>query len=518
MDANLHIPSEYLHSLNLEGKDEGDSDRSLVTDLMNGAQICFSCEQIFSSRTFLEEHVCPSAGFICSCGTEFTDYKTMHDHSTTHQPGTHLIDHETIKKRRIEKRLEEEEKLKRLHTGEVVWEAPKPNRVPAITLAAEPKLQAPTTSGYKPQFPKQSALASKVPGLYSSSPQASLLPNPALPGAGMQNVLAGAPTVDLWTLYHPVVLLQTMPEYKKKKPYTCGKCDQSFVSKVDLVAHFNLHVADKISGCVGCGMLLSSKKLVPRFHACHLPNSTAKFKVITAKPLSYKSPKKSSINMRPMLMAQGSRPASSVPMRKQNNNAKGTLAFNIASALKNQNTYNAKNQIINGVPPLQFNGGQFFPSQHLNPSTPSRSSPVQLQKNINSALGTLNKPAGSSSAQNEFTCRVCYISFLSPQLLQRHKCIKAREFMARHIRGAKQFYKVKSPAPVGGPIAAQMNGERKPGVPPSDSIKIQAMAAGKVASGSDEVERDDDCYIVEDGPEKTAEMIYQVTSSVPIKI
>lgn len=72
---------------------------------------------------------------------------------------------------------------------------------------------------------------------------------------------------------------------------------------------------------------------------------------------------------------------------------------------------------------------------------------------------------------------------------------------------------------------AQMNGERKLGAPASGNIKknqIMAVTLDKgqgpsPAKGKIGADVEDDCYIVESGPDKPAEMIYQVTSSVPIK-
>lgn len=71
------------------------------------------------------------------------------------------------------------------------------------------------------------------------------------------------------------------------------------------------------------------------------------------------------------------------------------------------------------------------------------------------------------------------------------------------------------------PNPAQMNGGRKLGIPASSNImKTQVMARGQGAvpvNGKMGADADDDCYIVESGPDKPAEMIYQVTSSVPIE-
>ncbi|XP_030605660.1 uncharacterized protein LOC115794343 isoform X4 [Archocentrus centrarchus] len=157
-----------MPSLRMETGRQSAVDHSLVTDLMNGGQICFSCEQIFANRRFLEEHMCSSASFICSCGTEFTEYKHMQEHSTTHEPGHQVLDHETIRKRRIEKRIEEEEKLKRLRKGEVIWNTPKAAAVwtkgnmPSDSLELKPVLQVPTASVSRVQFPVQSPKISQV--------------------------------------------------------------------------------------------------------------------------------------------------------------------------------------------------------------------------------------------------------------------------------------------------------------------------------------------------------------------
>ncbi|XP_012727267.2 uncharacterized protein LOC105932587 [Fundulus heteroclitus] len=305
-----------------------------TVDLTNSGHFCFSCEQIFANQTCLEEHVCPLASFICSCGTEFTEYKDMLEHSTTHEPGHQVLDHKTIKKRRIEKFREEDEKLKRLQKGEVVWKAPGEGSLPSIS-----KLQVPNTSGAASRVSTQTAKVPQVPDLFS---------NPS--AAAVQNIFAdvGPPTVDLWTLYQPVVLLKTMHNSRKTNPYTCGKCEQGFVSKVALVAHHSSHVVDKVSGCIGCGLLLSSKKLVPRFHACN-SNSQSKHRLITAKPLSYK-PRSGAVAKK----IQPSRPPqapSAQQLENQNPSAagKGSRPPQAAKKTLNIRTYNNS---AGRVPPI----------------------------------------------------------------------------------------------------------------------------------------------------------------------
>ncbi|XP_071326783.1 uncharacterized protein [Trachinotus anak] len=523
----------------------------LSTDLINAGRFCFSCEQIFSDRKSLEEHVCSATSYICSCGTEFTQYNDMLEHSTTHEPGHQVLDHETIKKRRIEKRIEEEEKLKRLQTGEVVWKTPKANNVP-VSRPVNPMLQVPITSAHMP-LPMQSAQISQVPELYPSMSQASFHPNPVTSATDMQNVFAGvgAPTVDLWTLYQPVVVLQTVRRFNKKKPYSCGKCGQCFITKTSLISHHNSHAIDKVSGCIGCGLLLSSKKVVPRFHVCNSPNTATKFKLITAKPLHFSRLNKISTYRSQSLSAQEPQATSSVQLKRQNPSiaSKGIQTSCVTSILqlKNQNirSYNKNNQGCHVTPSLQSNSWNpstskpytivSLPSKSLSPNlspstknslglsvTPS----VKVKTPTNSASGILSKSTQMSSAQKGFTCRVCHIPFETAQLLQRHKCVKAQEFMAQQLQGGKQQYRLKRVTPVASPIPIQMNGERKLEVSAVGNMKKNQVVAVSLdrgqgvdpVNGKTGVKMDDDCYIVESGPDKPAEMIYQVTSSVPIKI
>lgn len=508
----------------------------LSKDLMNAGRFCFSCEQIFANRKFLEEHMCPAASHICSCGTEFTVYEDMLEHSTTHEPGHQVLDHETIRKRRIEKRKEEEEKLKRLQSGEVVWRSPKLDSV----LPAKSVL----TSALRPQNSMQIAQITKVPALYPS-----LLPNPVPCETDMQNIFAsvGAPTVDLWTLYQPVVLLQTVRKFNKKKPYACSRCGECFMTKNSLISHNSSHVTDKVSGCIGCGLLLSSKKLVPRFHVCNSPSTATKFRLITARPLTHNKLNESLTNSSQNPSAQRLHAPSSLYLNSKNPSAgsKDSQALHVPSALqiKNQNlrTFNKSSQGFHISPSLQLKNSSAsrpylvsLPSKTRSPNfmAPNRSSmgrpntpSVQLKVPTNSALGALSKTMHTSSTLNGFTCRVCHISFETAQLLQRHKCVKAKEFMAQHSRAGKPLYRPNRMTPMTSPDLVQMNGERKLGVPASGNIKkSQVMAVGlDKAQGAvplnvkTAADLEDDCYIVESGTDKPAEMIYQVTSSVPIK-
>lgn len=500
-------------------------DGDLSTGLKTGGHICFSCEQIFADRKSLEDHVCFAASFICSCGTEFSEYKDMHEHSTTHEPGHQVLDHETIKKRRMEKSKAEEAQLKRIETGEVVWKLPKLNNGPSQSLPVKPVLQVPI----------RSAQISQTPALHPSLSQASVHTDSVSPTAVMKNIFAdvGAPTVDLWTLYQPVVLLQTKQNVNKKKPYSCGKCGQCFMSKLSLVSHHSIHVTDKVSGCIGCGLLLSSKKLVPRFHNCNAPNTATKLKIITAKPLQRNLPGANGVLFRNTRAAITS---SSLGLQSQKFSAAGgTLHMTSPLQLKNQNitAYNQHSQGLQVVPPWQLKRDNLSPPlprvtirpptkiQILNPGTAPKSclgvTPSDLLKTSINSKFVLSRPTKTPSVPSGFRCRVCHIPFETTQLLQRHKCIKAKEFMAQHVRTGRQQYTLKRVPPV-----ARMNGERTLGVPASAYIKRNQVMAVSLNKGQGVVQKsaedtDDDCYIVESSPEKTAEMICQVTSSVPIK-
>lgn len=509
----------------------------LSSELINAGRFCFSCEQIFTNRQCLEEHVCSSASYICSCGTEFTEYKDMQEHSTTHEPGHQVLDHETIKKRRIEKRIEEAQQLRRLQTGEVVWKTPKLNRVSeSVSLPTKPILQGPITSSHLPSHPPmQSAQISRVPRLYPSVSQASLLPNLATSGTDMRNVFGdvGAPTVDLWAIYQPVVLLPTIRKFNKKKTYSCGKCEQCFLTRTSLVCHYNFHIKDKISGCIGCGLLLSSKKVVPHFHVCNSSNGAMKYSLITARPPSYTKLNEDSSERNQDQRAQGPQSAS-ILSKSQNviTTSKSTCTPCVTSTvkLKNENirTYSKNNCRVHVNPSLQSKSPNLSSSKLCgNVTLPSKSQIPNPSASINNCqgfpvapFGLLNKPtnsvlsktANTSSGPNGFTCRVCRVPFETAHMLQRHKCAKAQEFMAQHAQSGR--YKLKRVKPVASPVPAQMNGERKLAIQTSENIKKHQVLAVTLDNN---VDMDDDCYIVESGPDKPAEMIYQVTSSVPIK-
>lgn len=491
---------------------------------MLAGRICFSCEQIFADRKCLEEHICSATSYICSCGTEFSEYQDMSEHSTTHEPGHQVLDHETIKKRRLEKCKAEEEQLKRIDTGDVVWKDTEQTDAASMSFSVKPIISV-------PMQPLQ------VPDINPSSPKASFLQEPVSQNADVKNIFAnvGAPTVDLWTLYQPVVLLQCQKKSNRKKPYTCGKCGQSFMTKSSLICHHNTHVVDKVCGCIGCGLLLSSKKLVPRFHNCSSSSFTTKFKIITAKPprQTYTCPN-GSVNPHAGTLLT----TSSLHLSQ---NATDQIRHSPTPQFKKLNirTFPQSNQ---GLHPASFKqprtnlASPALPRVTVHPPSTIHglnrgtsykriiSVPLQWNTSRNPTSPVLVKPTNTPSATKGFRCRVCHIPFETTHLLQRHKCVKAKEFMAQHARSSRQHYTLKRVTSVTGPSLALLNGQRKLGVPAPVYMKKNIMAINlKKAQGAVPVSRkttediDDDCYIVENSPEKPAEMICQVTSSVPIK-
>uniref|UniRef100_A0A1A7WRC0 C2H2-type domain-containing protein n=1 Tax=Iconisemion striatum TaxID=60296 RepID=A0A1A7WRC0_9TELE len=484
----------------------------VTEDFMDRGHVCFNCEQIFANRKCLEDHVCPRTSFICSCGTEFTLYNDMLEHNATHEPGHQVLDHRIIKKRRIEKYKEEEAKLKRLQKGEVVWNAP--------------SVSGRNTSAHTSQLSMRTLQVKQVPETNPKLSEASALSNPLPSATDTQKTVSsvGAPTVDLWTLYQPVVLLKSIRKFPK--PYTCGKCGQGFVSKISLTIHSNSHVTDKVCGCIGCGLLLSSRKFVPRFHTCTSPTSNSKFRLITAKPPHFKSP-----NVRKTLFAQQRLATSAEQLKNQSltTAGKGIQVSRVTSQQKTINMKTYKSNNTKGAPVRTL-----LQAKHQNPtsfkavvgaSVSSNSNQNSQKQSVSSStvLTNLANPA-PPDADGEFKCRVCHLPFKTPLILQRHKCIKAQEFMAKHLMGGKSQQRFTKPA--ASPGSVQVNGNKKPEFSPSVGAKKNQIAAVNLDKGKADVpvngnvvvdDDDDDCYIVEGGSEKPAEVIYQVTSSVPIK-
>ncbi|KAF7654783.1 hypothetical protein LDENG_00064930, partial [Lucifuga dentata] len=502
-------------------------------------QFCFSCENIFQNRTMLEEHTCPAASHICSCGTEFSLYIDMLEHSNTHEPGHQVLDHRTIKKRRFEKYIEEEEQLKRLESvGQDLWKVPRLDTVPTASLTAKSSLQAHIASPIMPEVSKWSAEISKLSKLHPALPQASFLPNPVHSTANNHNMFAGtgAPTVDLWTLYHPVVLVKTSGKLENTKPYSCGKCGECFVTKQCLISHHSAHGIDKVSGCVGCGLLISSRKMVPRFHQCNAPISSPKVRLVTAKPLSQ-------LKLKISNTSRYQSPSSSD--RSSSASHKSSQMLYVGQSQHRTSASDKSNHKLHMVPFQQLNPSASSKTSHMlygrmsqqfkrhNLTVSAKNSqrfhvapPQQVKTPTASMAKVCSSPSQATFVPNGFTCRVCHISFMTAQLLQRHKCVKAQEYMEKHGLASKQVNRYRKVTPMTS-TNFHINGERRLGMPVSHSIKGNQVAAVGLDRGNGafnlngkrrmDLDDDDDCFIVESNPASTTEMIYQVTSSLPVK-
>lgn len=499
----------------------------LGRDLINAGRFCFSCEQIFANRKCLEEHVCPSSTFICSCGTEFTEYKVMEEHGTTHEPGHQVLDHETIWKRRLEKRQAEEEQLKRIETGDVIWKVPKLENAASVPSLLNPpsSITKPPKLPRVPMYPVKSKQVPVLDTLSQAHCQSKLITS----NTQVKNIFGsvGAPTVDLWTLYQPVVVLKASNVQTKMQFYSCGKCGQRFMSRAALIAHHNIHVMDKVSGCIACGLLLSSKKLVPRFHVCNGPNNMTKLKIITAKP---QKPNLFQIN-KSLNQPQKSGHVQPPPTRDSKNLSHASKAREVPRVITSLQFKN-KNVKVNSQNNRRLHFRPLLPKPS-NPCVINSGASVSLSPKVPRANVELKAPLMSASimSQNQtktlpvsrgFTCRVCYIPFETSTLLQRHKCTKAKEFMAQQRGPQKQQHRINTLTTAAGSSLAPMKGDKMFGLHSSANIKQNQVTTVSLNQGHGTLQThckvegkiEDDCYIVE--PEKTAEMIYQVTSSVPI--
>ncbi|KAM8827301.1 uncharacterized protein ACB058_020263 [Synchiropus picturatus] len=470
--------------------------------LMDADRICFSCDKIFANRKFLEEHVCPSANYICSCGTEFSNYPDMLYHSTTHQTGHQMLHHQTIKKRRIEKSLEVEEKLKRLESGDVIWKVPESGIV--------------SSSNEKVLY-KSAQQNLKTHNLDLSVSENILHPETSVKG-GVFGL--GAPTVDLWTLYQPVVVVRKESNSVPIKPFSCGKCGETFLTKNALVFHSSSHFTDKISGCIGCGLLLCSKKQMPRFHVCNSPSRSSKLRLITARPLSQQNPLLASPGF--LGSKQPSPATKNSPPAQVNSVLLPKKQYLGAYSKKGQGPQvSSSPQLKSQNPAKPYTESPLSKKTPLSPNTQQQVPTKQLGMSMNTAMQF--KPWQPSPGANSFNCKVCHSPFESAHLLQRHKCPKAKEFMARQLQAGKRPYKVNE-AKVSSPNIFPTTKDQK--APPTNGSVTKSPVTVvnlddetdvipiKVTVGSDV---EDDCYIIESGEDKPAEMIYQVTSSVPIK-
>uniref|UniRef100_A0AAV2MDQ0 C2H2-type domain-containing protein n=1 Tax=Knipowitschia caucasica TaxID=637954 RepID=A0AAV2MDQ0_KNICA len=188
--------------------------------------------------------------------------------------------------------------------------------------------------------------------------------------------------------------------------------------------------------------------------------------------------------------------------------AKIAPSFTPQSAQNNNGSY-SKARIVTDV--------NYHPSTSKHPLKPIQIKPVVS----NSKFVVVNTPAPppppapagvTLTPGKGYECRVCHVYFESINVLQRHKCAKAHEFLMKHKLSAPGN-RQRSAAPLQVPSSSVKN-VPKPILPAPMSSTDRRLS--NVTKDTSTAAADDDCFIVESGPEKPAEVIYQVTSSVPI--
>lgn len=395
---------------------------------------CFSCEQLFPDRTWLEEHSCAAVSYICSCGTEFSYYIDMLEHSGEHEPGYAVLNHATIQMRRLAKHQEQEEQLRKL---ESIGQGP----------STEPRCEiAPSSCAttHSSQLPFRSPHVPKVPLIYAHISKGVLSSKPVSTSNFDASANLRSPTVDLWPKFQPVVLIRTSSKCAANKPYCCSKCDEGFSTTDNLIVHYNTHIVKKVFGCLGCGALLSGKMSIPHHHQCGSASKTFNPKFITACP-------------------------------KQNY----------------QSPYGLMNKNCRGVGPITF--------------------PKDLRQL------TLPKPIKG------FNCRICQVYFATIQLLQRHKCIKAHEFVNRQAMVfAKHPNRCVKEKSLKGPYPSPLRNVKKMfGIDIKTSSHVYHKKAARPETFPDkatkkEIDVDDDCYVVESSPGNSTHVLQQLSSAIPV--
>lgn len=395
---------------------------------------CFSCEQLFPDRTWLEEHSCAAVSYICSCGTEFSYYIDMLEHSGEHEPGYAVLNHATIQMRRLAKHQEQEEQLRKL---ESVGQGPSTGPTCEITPSA-------CTTTYSSQLPFRSAQMPKMPLIYTRISKGHLLSEPIPTSTFNAPANLESLTVDLWPKFQPVVLIKTSRKCAADKPYCCSKCVEGFTTKDNLIVHYSTHVEKKVFGCLGCGELLSGNKSMPHHHLCDSASTKFNPKFITACP-------------------------------KQN--------YRSSYGLLNENF--------------------------------RRGGPVTFPKDLKRL--TLPKQIKG------FNCRICQVSFATIQLLQRHKCIKAHEFVnrqamlfAKHPNRCMKEKSLKDPYPY-----PHRNVQKMFGINIQASSHVYHNKAARPETFPDgatkkEIDVDDDCYVVESSPGNSTQVFQQLSSAIPV--
>ncbi|XP_069819744.1 zinc finger protein 665-like [Dendropsophus ebraccatus] len=87
---------------------------------------------------------------------------------------------------------------------------------------------------------------------------------PYIPSASYNSDLSFDPFIPV-----PSSSSSSFVEKNKEKPYSCSKCERSFVQKSDLIRHQGTHTGEKPFVCVECGKCFARKSNLVQHKRCH---------------------------------------------------------------------------------------------------------------------------------------------------------------------------------------------------------------------------------------------------------
>ncbi|KAK7926287.1 hypothetical protein WMY93_008597 [Mugilogobius chulae] len=354
--------------------------------------------------------------------------------------------------------------------------------------------------------------------------------------------------VSLTKIFSPVVLLETRHKFMDPSngntyvKYQCARCRRVFQDVDSLTEHHFLHKNERIKCCRCCKQLIIGRVPLPDNHVCPQSRAETPTHPAVLDSTSNSSPvSTNNVKMYPCcICGRNFNRKDNMMVHKKKCELRRTMIPSFASEINSSlppstapqdvpqedDGANGLGQLPHNPPPLKIPNIiapskiskdlsiNYCPSAAKQALKPVQIKPVVLKPktlSVNNPPVTQTAPAGVSHTPGKgYECRVCHVFFESINVLQRHKCAKAHEFLMKHKltsanrqRQAAPLQKVVTPV-----LSA-------PTVNSDNKIKLSNM--NKIDTTKPTVVADDDCFIVESGPEKPAEVIYQVTSSVPIK-
>lgn len=250
-------------------------------------------------------------------------------------------------------------------------------------------------------------------------------------------------TVDLWPLYQPVVLLKTVRCFDKERPFQCANCELGFTSKNSLIRHHTVHNKKRVIACVLCGGLLPFSKSIPVPHLCSKPSSSTSIDSITA---------------------------------------------------ASEATITAAPEVCSTAVPSELND-MFERKMGGYQDSPIVSHKVEQAHTLSKHQVCENTYNGTHGKEG-FRCRVCQLPFHSNQMLHRHKCDKAADYVQRLALMPTNRRRVTHVTSLHTLPQNNVDGELRVNIQASTSIQMYHKKALGPESVTD-VDFDDDCYVIE---------------------